>query len=97
MWSAWFAIPFWQRVLGAFVLGISIGLLDADFAQQLKPLGDLFIKAISMIVAPLIFCAIVSAIVQLQGKQGAAALATKDHWLVFADCGDRQYHWFNHR
>ncbi len=77
MWSAWFAIPFWQRVLGAFVLGISIGLLDADFAQQLKPLGDLFIKAISMIVAPLIFCAIVSAIVQLQGKQGAAALATK--------------------
>lgn len=77
MFATWFAIPFWQRVLGAFVLGIAIGLLDADFAQQLRPLGSLFIKAISMIVAPLIFCAIVSAILQLQGNQGVAALGAK--------------------
>ncbi len=77
MFATWFAIPFWQRVLGAFVLGIVIGLVDAEFAQQLRPLGTLFIKAISMIVAPLIFCAIVSAILQLNGQQGVAALGAK--------------------
>lgn len=77
MFATWFAIPFWQRVLGAFVLGITIGLLDAELAQQLRPLGTLFIKAISMIVAPLIFCAIVSAILQLQGQHGVAALSAK--------------------
>lgn len=77
MIKAWFAIPFWQRVLGAFVLGVSIGIFKPEVAVLLQPLGTLFINAIKMVVAPLILTAIVSAILQLQGGQGLGRLGAK--------------------
>ncbi|MGM0429330.1 MAG: dicarboxylate/amino acid:cation symporter [Pseudomonadota bacterium] len=77
MFKAWFAIPFWQRVLGAFVLGMLIGGLAPEVGVALKPLGDLFIKAIKMLVAPLIFCAIVSAITDLNDGKKLGRLGAK--------------------
>ena len=55
MLKAWFAIPFWQRVLGAFVLGVAVGVIHPEVAESLRPLGTLFINALRMLVAPLIF------------------------------------------
>lgn len=77
MLNAWFAIPFWQRVLGAFVIGVAAGLLVPDVAVQLKPLGDLFIRALKMLVAPLIFCAIVNAILQFGEGEGLGQIGAK--------------------
>lgn len=77
MLKAWFAIPFWQRVLGAFVLGIVAGLVVPEYAVQLKPLGDLFIRALKMLVAPLIFCAIVNAILQFGEGEGLGQIGAK--------------------
>lgn len=73
----WFAIPFWQRVLGAFALGMIIGTLSPATGVALKPLGDLFIRAITMLVAPLIFCAIVTAITDLNDGQKLGRLGAK--------------------
>lgn len=77
MLKAWFAIPFWQRVLGAFVVGMLIGAISPETGVALKPLGDLFIRAIKMLVAPLIFCAIVSAITDLNDGQKLGRLGAK--------------------
>lgn len=77
MLKAWFAIPFWQRVLGGFVLGALLGVFAADTAVAMQPLGQLFINAIQMLVVPLIFCAIVSAITSLQAQQSVGRLAGK--------------------
>lgn len=77
MLKAWFAIPFWQRVLGAFVIGVAAGLLVPDVAVQLKPMGDLFIRALKMLVAPLIFCAIVNAILQFGEGEGLGQIGAK--------------------
>lgn len=77
MLKAWFAIPFWQRVLGGFVLGGLLGVFAADVAVAMQPLGQLFINAIQMLVVPLIFCAIVSAITSLQAQQNVKRLALK--------------------
>ncbi|WP_411358793.1 dicarboxylate/amino acid:cation symporter [Pseudidiomarina salilacus] len=77
MLKAWFAIPFWQRVLGAFVVGVAAGLLVPDVAVALKPLGDLFIRALKMLVAPLIFCAIVNAILQFGEDEGIGKIGAK--------------------
>ena len=52
-------IPFWQKVLAGFILGALVGVILGESATVLKPLGDLFIGAIKMLVAPLVFCAIV--------------------------------------
>ena len=60
--KAWFAIPLWQRVIGALVLGIAAGLLWGPGAESIKWIGDLFIRAIRMLVVPLIFFSLVAGV-----------------------------------
>ena len=49
-------------VLIAIVTGILLGHYFPDFAIKLKPLGDAFIRLIKMMIAPVIFCTIVTGI-----------------------------------
>jgi aerobic C4-dicarboxylate transport protein len=57
------AIPWYRRlytlVLAAIVLGALLGYFFPDFAQRLRPLGDLFIKLIRMMIEPIIFTTVV--------------------------------------
>src|SRR5471032_3400020 len=50
------------QVLGALVLGIILGMAAPKFAVELKVLSDGFLKLISMIVAPIVFCVVVHGI-----------------------------------
>jgi aerobic C4-dicarboxylate transport protein len=50
------------QVLAALVLGIVLGVATPDFAVSLKILSDAFLKLISMIVAPIVFCVVVHGI-----------------------------------
>lgn len=86
MLKAWFAIPFWQRVLGAFVLGVAVGVIHPEVAESLRPLGTLFINALRMLVAPLIFFAMVSSMLQLGqgGKAGKIGAQTIGLFLLTA-------------
>ena len=43
------------QVIVGITLGIILGFFVPDFAAQLKPLGDAFIKLIKMMIAPIIF------------------------------------------
>ncbi|WP_299569867.1 dicarboxylate/amino acid:cation symporter [uncultured Shewanella sp.] len=70
-------IPFWQKVLAGFGLGILAGIALGDSAVMLKPLGDLFISAIKMLVAPLVFCAIVVSITSLGTQANLKRLSLK--------------------
>src|SRR5580693_9857948 len=67
------------QVLVALVLGIVIGMAWPDFAVSLKPLSDGFLKLITMIVAPIVFCVVVHGIagagdLKKVGRVGAKAL-----------------------
>ena len=62
MFKAWFAIPLWQRVIAALVLGIATGLLWGPEAESIKIIGDVFIAFIKMLVVPLIFFSLVSGV-----------------------------------
>jgi aerobic C4-dicarboxylate transport protein len=75
--------PFWKilyvQVLFAIVLGVLLGQFDAKFAVQMKPLGDGFVALIRMIIAPIIFCTVVSGIAGMDdmkkvGRVGGKAL-----------------------
>lgn len=63
--KAWFAIPLWQRVVAALVLGLVVGLFWGPGAESIKWIGDLFIRAIRMLVVPLIFFSLVAGVVSI--------------------------------
>ena len=50
------------QVLVALLLGIGLGIAAPDFAIGLKIFSDAFLKLISMIVAPIVFCVVVHGI-----------------------------------
>ena len=51
------------QVVVALILGIIAGVLAPGFAQSLKPLGDAFIKLVTMLIAPIVFCVVVHGII----------------------------------
>jgi aerobic C4-dicarboxylate transport protein len=56
--------------------GIALGWLRPDIGTQLGPLGDAFIKAIRVLIAPIIFCTVVHGIASMadMAKVGRVAL-----------------------
>lgn len=61
----WFAIPLWQRVVGALFLGVAIGLLWPEAAAAIKIIGDLFVRLIKMLVVPVVLITIAAGIASL--------------------------------
>src|SRR6266478_3251656 len=67
------------QVLTAIVLGVLLGHFYPELGEQMKPLGDAFIKTMKMIIAPIIFCTVVHGIASMQdmkkvGRVGLKAL-----------------------
>lgn len=54
------------QVLLAILLGVIVGHFYPGVGEQMKPLGDTFIKLIKMLIAPIIFCTVVSGIASMQ-------------------------------
>ena len=65
------------QVLLAILIGILIGSFYPSFAVQLKPLGDGFIKLIKMMIAPIIFCTIVTGIAGMQNTKKVGRVGLK--------------------
>ena len=74
----WFK-SLYVQVLIAVTIGICLGYFYPSLGTDMKPLGDGFIKLIKMIIAPIIFCTVVSGIAGMEsmktvGKTGGYAL-----------------------
>src|ERR1700674_674843 len=76
----WYKVLYLQ-VLIAILIGVVVGWLAPTFATNdwIKALGDGFIKLIKMVIAPIIFCTVVSGISHIQdarkvGRVGVKAL-----------------------
>ena len=50
------------QVLVAILLGVALGQLRPELGEMMKPLGDAFIKAIKMLIGPIIFLTVVTGI-----------------------------------
>jgi aerobic C4-dicarboxylate transport protein len=55
----------WLWVLIGMALGIVLGVVAPTLAAQMGPLGDAFIKLIRMLIAPIIFCTVVTGIAHM--------------------------------
>jgi aerobic C4-dicarboxylate transport protein len=71
-----FYLQLWFLVLVAMVVGIALGQLYPNIGAQMEPLGDAFIKAIRVLIAPIIFCTVVHGISSManMAKVGRVAL-----------------------
>src|SRR5258708_30124857 len=74
-----FYASLWAQVLIAMALAIALGYFSPARAVAMKPLGDVFIRLITMIITILIFCTVVSGIAGMQdlkkvGRVGGKAL-----------------------
>jgi Na+/H+-dicarboxylate symporter len=73
----WFAIPLWQRVLGALVLGVVFALIWPAGAPYLQFLGDLFVRAIRCLVAPIVLVTIAAGITSLADPKQLGGLGAR--------------------
>lgn len=76
---SWLKILYVQVII-AIIIGILLGHFFPETAVAMKPLGDGFIQLIKMIIAPVIFCTVVTGIAGMEnmtsvGKTGSVALA----------------------
>ena len=69
-------LQLWFQVLVAMAIGIALGHLYPDLGARMQPLGDAFIKAIRVVIAPIIFCTVVHGISSManMAKVGRVAL-----------------------
>src|ERR1700761_3481030 len=74
----WYRVLYIQ-VLIAIVLGALFGWLEPAYATSdwVKALGDGFIKLIKMVIAPIIFCTVVSGISHIQDAKKVGRIGIK--------------------
>jgi aerobic C4-dicarboxylate transport protein len=74
----WYRVLYVQ-VLIAIVLGVIVGWQWPDVATNdwIKALGDGFIKLIKMVIAPIIFCTVVSGIAHIQDAKKVGRIGIK--------------------
>ncbi|MGA7219159.1 MAG: cation:dicarboxylase symporter family transporter [Candidatus Sulfotelmatobacter sp.] len=61
-----FYASLWVQVLIAMALALVLGYFSPARAVAMKPLGDAFIRMITMIITVLIFCTVVTGIAGMQ-------------------------------
>lgn len=75
--------PFYRslyfQVITAIIIGILLGHFSPEWGQKMQPFGTGFIKLIKMVIAPIIFCTVVTGIAGMEdmksvGKTGGWAL-----------------------
>lgn len=73
----WFDVVLWKRVLLALVLGAIVGTVVGEAAVEIKWMGDIFIRLIRMVVAPLVFFSIVSGIASMGDPKRLGSIGAK--------------------
>jgi len=65
------------QVIVAIIAGIILGVYQPAFAESMKPLGDGFIRLVKMMIAPIIFCTIVTGIAGMQDTKKVGRVGIK--------------------
>ena len=82
--SLWRRIPLWQKIIAGLVLGVIAGAVLGEDASIFKPLGDIFISAIKMLIVPLVFSTLVVGITAMRDpeKMGRIGVRTIALYLI---------------
>ncbi|MBG91320.1 MAG: dicarboxylate/amino acid:cation symporter [Actinobacteria bacterium] len=74
----------WMKILLGLFLGVIVGQLFPNFASMIKPIGDLFINGIKMLIVPLIFSSLLVGVCGMKDpqKMGRVGLKTFSLYLL---------------
>jgi Na+/H+-dicarboxylate symporter len=67
----------WQKVSLGLILGIIFGIYCPGYVNDVKPLGDIFLKLIKMVIAPMIFFSLVSGITSMSDPSSLGRVGLK--------------------
>lgn len=81
----------WHKILLGLILGLAVGLVMGPKSVMFKPIGDLFINAIKMLIVPLIFSSLYVGVTSIDDpkKMGRIGVKTIGMYLfttAFAIC-----------
>src|SRR5574337_220024 len=80
--------PFYKllyvQVLIGVLCGIAVGHFWPEFGTSLKPLGDGFVKLVKMMIAPVVFCTIVSGVASLNDTKEVGKTMLKSMGIFYA-------------
>lgn len=67
----------WVQVLVAMAIGILLGIFRPGIGARMQPLGDAFIKAIRMLIGPIVFCTVVHGVARMSNLARVGRVAIK--------------------
>ena len=84
MLRRWFAVPLWQRVLGAMVIGVLLGLLWPAATSAIAFIGELFVRLHRMLVVPIVFISSASGVTALADPRKLGSVGARTVGLFAA-------------
>ncbi|MBP9791754.1 MAG: dicarboxylate/amino acid:cation symporter [Rickettsiales bacterium] len=73
----WKDLALWKKITVGLVAGIVVGIVFGEDADVLKPIGDIFIRLIRMIIIPLIYVSIVMGMTSINDSASLSRIALK--------------------
>ncbi len=70
----WFKKPLYTQIFICILIGIGLGLFLGDKAHWIKPLGDIFLRLLMMLIVPLTFFTLISGMTQLEDLRSFRSL-----------------------
>jgi Na+/H+-dicarboxylate symporter len=82
VFAIWKGMQLWKQIFIALIAGLVLGVVlnqtgNADIATGIKPLGELFIRGIKMLIVPLIFVSLVTGVASLRDLSSMGRLSLK--------------------
>lgn len=73
----WKDLALWKKITVGLVAGVIVGILFGEDAEVLKPIGDVFIRLIKMIIIPLIYISIVMGMTSINDSASLSRISLK--------------------
>jgi Na+/H+-dicarboxylate symporter len=75
--SWWFGVTLWKRIFLAVVLGAVTGYFWGEGVEQIRWIGDVFIRLIRMIVVPLVFLTLAAGVAAMGDLRRLGSIGAK--------------------
>lgn len=89
LFSFWTRLPLWKQIFIALAAGFALGMgLNmagyGAWVAQIKPVGELFIRGVKMLIVPLIFISLVAGVASLKDLSTMGRLSAKTMLIYLA-------------